>query len=342
MPELDGTMQRRIATLERRVEDLARTSERSRAVLGNTRAVQQVRTAKTWSDDPATYPSTGNTFGIIFQDIAVTLPTSPGSQTVTRTNRTTLVEDTATSLDGAYLPRGEYVAVIYQAGHWWIIGSIREGEALVSYKEWDVTFDNSNAIGGEVSHPASVANVEEAGTVGVSWDDGAKNWEVTTAGVLYSQLKVRFRNAFHGGGPYTHVVPAVPPFTNDRSRRHVQMVLTLGDGPPGYDALTRDNFSKFNVNDQAWIYQLNAATANDCQSGNRIMASLQAWEHVGGVDREPQYIDDEYITSARLLVCRFNDATASVALPGPLTYYRFDDSDNTRVTEDGTDDRITE
>ena len=108
-------LQREVASLRAEIRGL----DRNRF---NYQATPRVRTAITWTVDPASYPGASfSTVPIIFTDGMVN-QSGPSSTAPTFTNLSTDPKHYATTLDGSHTPRATRVFVLEENGRWWIIG----------------------------------------------------------------------------------------------------------------------------------------------------------------------------------------------------------------------------
>lgn len=245
---------------------------------------------------------------------------------------------------------GEWVQCIRIRDKWWVE---YPETGTVAYKEWGITFDHGHEITGYEGHPASVSDVLASGDVGVSWDEGAKNWLVERAGVFIVILDVRFdadklnRVEIEGEAPtgtWTHIDPPPGLQTNIKRERISKITLLTADGYGKQETYYRNNFATYEHN-STWRSQLRADSTCSMEADERIRAKVEALIYYDGAKIAEADVVGEEIILGRLHVFRMAETPATEAMPGPVTYYRVDEDElNQRVSEDilGNDDRIVE
>ena len=116
----------RIAELERLVDTLARRVDSLLKEAANYQPKPRVRLAVTWSKSEGTYPTVGNTFGILFVDGSVD-QTGPGQKTTLYTEHTSKTAQEpkhfATTINDSFVDRNTPVFVLEQNNKLWILAA---------------------------------------------------------------------------------------------------------------------------------------------------------------------------------------------------------------------------
>lgn len=320
MPELDGTSQQRLATLERRVEELMRTSSRQQAFNGRQHAAQQIRMAETAAVG-GSYPTSGNTFGIIFQDISVSLPTSPGSQTVTRTDRTSTAADYATTVDGSYVSEGSYVAVTYKSGHWWILGHLASfSPGVLPTKTWGVAWSNGGVPYNSISYTADATESSSQGNLEVTFSNGM--WHINETAHYLVVLSHTFNSTAFDlgviGGEFPYADPDNFPDSYGACEGSMQLrrwPAISGEVDLDIDYQKWDNFWQ---NSHQLRFGLTCTAAQELYIGDRIRGITARKNSM--VQNQSIFTEVWETETSWMAIVRLASETVAGAAPGPVDY----------------------